>query len=82
METLDKFLANLADVILNPLIRLMFAVAVIYFLWGVFMYIKNADSEGERTKGAQHILWGIIGIAIMMGVYTILEVATSTTLGV
>lgn len=79
--TIDQFIVNIANVILNPLIRLMFAAAVIYFLYGVFVYIKNADSEGDRKTGAQHILWGLIGIVIMMGVYGILELFTSTLLG-
>lgn len=78
--TIDGFLAKLADVILNPLIRLMFAAAVIYFLWGVFTYIRNADSESERQKGAQHILWGVIGMGIMIGVYGILSLFTSAIL--
>ena len=81
MEALDQFITNLATVILNPLIRLMFAVAIIYFLWGVFVFIKNADSETERTKGAQHILWSIVGLSIMIGVYTILRIAKVSILG-
>lgn len=79
--TVDRFIMNIANVILNPLIRLMFAAAVIYFLYGVFVYIKNADSESDRAKGSQHILWGLVGIVIMMGVYGILEIFTNTLFG-
>jgi hypothetical protein len=79
--TVNTFLANLANVILNPLIRLMFAVAVLYFIWGVFVYIKNAGSDSERQVGAKHILWGLIGLAIMMGVYGILEIFTGLITG-
>jgi hypothetical protein len=78
--TIDRFLSNLAVVILNPLIRLMFAVAVVYFLWGVVQYIRSAGSEDGRQKGAKHILWGLIGLVIMMGVYSILQIATSALL--
>ena len=74
MEVLDRFLLNLANEILNPLIWLFFALAVIYFLWGVFKYIINSQSEEERKKGSQHIIWGLVGMAIMMGVYTIIEI--------
>lgn len=80
METVDKFIFNLATVILNPLIRLMFAVAVIYFLWGVFKYIVNSDSDNSRQTGGKHILFGLIGIVVMMGVYGILNIATSLIL--
>lgn len=44
-------------------------------------YIQNSNSETERQKGAQHILWSIIGIVIMMGVYTILLMARRTVFG-
>jgi hypothetical protein len=82
MTAIDNFIRTLATVILNPLIRLMFAVAVIYFLWGVFVYITNAESDDGRKKGAQHIMWGLIGLVIMMGVYGILSIATGTLLGI
>jgi hypothetical protein len=82
MIAIDNFIRQLARVILNPLIRLMFALAVIYFLWGVFVYITNAESTEGRKKGAQHILWGLVGLVIMMGVYGILRIATGTFLGV
>jgi hypothetical protein len=59
----------------------MFALAVIYFLWGVFVYISNAESDEGRQKGGRHILWGLIGIVIMMGVYGILRIATGTVFG-
>lgn len=81
MDNLDKFLTNLATTILNPLILLLFALAVIYFLWGVLKYIQNADSETERQKGSQHILWSLVGMVIMMGVYTILQMAKKAVFG-
>ena len=76
--TVSEFLTKLGEVILNPLISLMFAVALVVFLWGVFQYIKNADSPEDRKKGARHIIGGIIGLFIMISVYTILEILKNT----
>lgn len=76
--TVSVFISKLAEVILNPLIRLMFAVAIVVFLWGVFGYIKNADSPEERKKGTQHIIWGLVGLFIMVAVITILDIALNT----
>ncbi len=81
MGTLDTFINNLATTVLNPLIVLMFVGATIYFVYGVVLYIKNSSSDTERQKGAQHIMWGLVGIVIMMGVYTILEIARRSILG-
>jgi hypothetical protein len=69
--TLDEFIAKIGEVIINPLIKLMFGVAVAYFVWGVAKYIRNADDPSERKKGATGIMWGIIGFVIMLSVYTI-----------
>jgi len=75
--TIDIFIGNLATAIINPLITLMFALAVVYFLWGVFQYIKNADSDEGRQKGGRSILYGLLGIVIMIGVYGIIQIFTS-----
>jgi len=76
--TVSSFLTTLVEVIVNPLIRLSFAIALVVFLWGVFGYIKNADSPEDRKKGTQHIIWGLIGLFIMTSVFTILEIALNT----
>lgn len=78
MQSLNEFLAKFADAIVNPLIVLMFAVALVYFLWGVFNYIKGAGSETDRETGGKHILWGVIGMFIMISVWGILRVALNT----
>ena len=77
----DSVLSKLVENIINPLILLLFAVALIYFLWGVFVYIKNAEDSAKRIEGGKHILYGVIGLAIMIGVYGILNIVTSTLFG-
>lgn len=79
--TIDQFILNLANVILNPLIRLMFAVALVVFLWGIIEYIKGAGSPDSRKKGTNHILWGLVGLFIMVSVYGILALFKNTIFG-
>ncbi len=57
--------------IVSPLIWLLFTVAFVYFLWGVVRYIANGENEEERSKGTQHMLWGVIGLAIMLSAFGI-----------
>lgn len=77
-ERVDQFIRNVDKLIINPLIILLFALAVAYFLWGIFEFLSNAENEEKRTTGKTHMLWGIIGIAIMMGVYVILNIILNT----
>jgi len=76
--SLDSFLANVNREIINPLIILLFALAVAFFLYGVAEFIGNGDNEEKKTTGKQHMLWGIIGITIMMGVWAILYIILDT----
>ena len=74
----DQFIANLNKQIVNPLILLLFAAALVYFLIGVVEFIANQSNEEAQSKGKQHMLWGIIGITIMMGVFSILKIIMNT----
>lgn len=76
--TVDQFILNLANVILNPLIRLMFVVALVVFLWGIVEYIRGAGSSDSREQGTRHIIWGLIGLFIMVSVYGIIELFKNT----
>ncbi|MFZ2205291.1 MAG: hypothetical protein WAV23_01755 [Minisyncoccia bacterium] len=77
-ESLDKFIQNVNNLIINPLIVLLFALALAYFLWGVFVFISNQDNEEKKTTGKSHMVYGLIGITIMMGVWTILSIVMNT----
>ncbi|MEK7128813.1 MAG: hypothetical protein AAB471_01140 [Patescibacteria group bacterium] len=77
-DTLDGFLGRVSQYILNPLIGLVFAAAMVYFLWGVFDFIRNNENDTDREEGKKHMLWGIIGMFIMVAVYGIIGIITGT----
>jgi len=60
--------------ILNPLIGLMFTIAIAVFIWGIIEFIWNSGSEEKRTTGKQHIIWGLVGLLIMFTVAGIIEI--------
>jgi len=64
--------------IVNPVITLMVAVAVIYFLWGVFQFIRNAESPDERKKGGMNMLWGVVGLFLMASAYGVVNLIVGT----
>ncbi len=76
--SLDSFLIKVDQLIVNPLILLLFALALAYFLYGVVEFMFNQANEEKKTSGKSHMLWGIIGITIMMGVWTILGIILNT----
>ena len=72
--SVDSFISSVNQNIINPLITLLFGLAVVYFLYGVFKFIGNQENEENKTDGKNHMLWGVIGIVIMMGAFTILNI--------
>ena len=76
--SVDTFIASVNKQIINPLILLLFGLALVYFLYGVFEFIANQTSEEKKTQGKSHMIWGIIGITIMMGVFTIMNIVLNT----
>ncbi|MFH1455103.1 MAG: TrbC/VirB2 family protein [bacterium] len=71
---LQKILTN----VVNPIIYLIMALAVVYFVWGVMMFIQNADKAEKREEGYKHMIWGIIGIFIMVSAKGIINIIIST----
>ena len=71
---LNAFITAVEQQILTPIITLLALVAFVVFIWGVIVYIKDADNDEKRKEGQQHILWGIIGLVIIFGVTAIINV--------
>jgi len=76
--SLDDFIAKATDQIINPLILLLFALAVVFFLYGALKFFTSGQNEEKRTQGKSHMLWGIIGMTIMMAVFFIMKVVLNT----
>ncbi len=73
-----ELIKKINGAIVNPLIIVMFACALFMFLWGVRAYITGADNEEVRQKGANQMMWGIIGMAIMMMTFGIIRIVLNT----
>ncbi len=73
------FAGNIIYVINNILVPLLFAVAFIVFLWGIFKaYIYNAGDEAGREQGHKLVLWGLIGFAVMLSLWGLVNVVANT----
>lgn len=81
LSPIATFVGKVNRYIVNPLIILMFAAALVYFLYGVFEFILNLDKPDEREVGKSHMIWGIVGMFLMFAVFAILNII-QRTLGV
>lgn len=64
--------------ILDPLTVLLFVLATAIFLWGVIEMLANSDNEEARTTGRKHMIWGVIGLFIMLSVKVIIRMLCAT----
>lgn len=72
------FVDKIKGAILFPMIALLLGVALFMFLWGVFVYITHAEGDEARKTGKKHMLFGIIGLVIMISALAILNIAKAT----
>jgi hypothetical protein len=69
---------SIDKVIINPIIIFLFAVAMVYFLYGVAQYLLASDNEEVRSKSKSHMMWGVIGLFIMVAVFGIMRILLNT----
>lgn len=67
--------------IIDLLIPMAFALAIIYFFYGVAKYIGKAGDPKEAAAGKSIMIYGVIAIAVMASLYGIIAYL-QTSLGV
>lgn len=71
---MNSLINNIATKILNPLIGLLIAIAFLVFVWGIVELIYGSDNEEKIKVGKRHLVYGLIGLFIMLGVLGIMNV--------
>jgi hypothetical protein len=62
----------------KSVIPLIFALATMMFVWGVVQFVINSDDEAKKSKGKQFMLWGIIALTVMVSVWGLVGILSST----
>lgn len=66
-------------IINSILVPVLFALAFIVFLYGVAKaYIFSGGDETARETGHKYVLWGIVGFAVMLSLWGLVNIVTST----
>jgi hypothetical protein len=63
--------------ILNFLVYIILALAVVYFLWGLFKYVTVKDSDG-RDEAVKTITYGIIILFVMVSLWSLVAILGRT----
>ncbi|MEK7088231.1 MAG: hypothetical protein AAB808_01275 [Patescibacteria group bacterium] len=79
--SVTDIIKKIEDAVVNPILILLFAVALLVFIWGVFTYIVHADDPTKRSEGGKGMIYGVIGMFIMFSVFGIINLIASTVQG-
>ncbi|MBI2628058.1 MAG: hypothetical protein HYW71_01315 [Candidatus Niyogibacteria bacterium] len=61
-----QLISNIKKDIINPIIAFFMVLSTVVFIWGVIEMIAGAENEEKRTAGKLHIIYGLIGLFIMI----------------
>lgn len=63
---------------LSQAVILLIALAVVFFLYGILKYITAGDDEEKRTKMKNTMIYGIIGLFVMISFWGIVNILINT----
>lgn len=78
MEAAQGLVNKFVDLIIDPAILLIFSFAFVVFLYGLVEFMWDLNQGGETRKGTQHMLYGIVGMLIMVSVWGIIALLDNT----
>ncbi len=76
ISTIQGLLCKFSE-LLNAVLPVLIALGVVYFVWGVISFVVSDDEEA-KTKGRDRIVFGIIGLAVIIGVWGLVAIVRNT----
>lgn len=73
-----QLLQNFQTYIIDPAILLIFTAGFLVFLWGLVQFMWHLKDGADHNEGVQHMLWGVVGMFIMVSVWGIMTLIANT----
>lgn len=74
----NDLLRKINKVIINPIIIFIFTVALVYFLAGVVKFLNSGEDATAKNEGKAHMLWGVVGMFVMVATFAIMNIIINT----
>lgn len=71
--TLQVIIQNLLGTIINPLIPVVFGLALIAFFWGLARYLFSGLGEKDLQGAKNLMLWGVIALTVMLSIWGVVS---------
>ncbi len=77
-EAAQGIVDKVVALIIQPIVSLLFAVGFLVFMWGLVEFIANPTNDTKKTKGKKHMMYGVLGLFIMVSIWGIVGLVTNT----
>ncbi|MBI5456196.1 hypothetical protein HY969_00470 [Candidatus Kaiserbacteria bacterium] len=78
MDAGVTLMQRIDELILQPTIYLILTAGLLVFIYGLVQFIWHVREGTDHKEGLNHMLWGIIGMFIMVSVYGIISLIINT----
>lgn len=78
MDTLGNIVNWASCTLIKSIIPFLMALAVVGFIYGIIQYFLNPDNEEKRKKGKTYIIWGLIGLFVIVSMWGLVSVLSDT----
>jgi len=76
-NTFTGLICQAKDAILY-VVPFILTIAVVLFLIGLVKYVGNGDNEEKRTEGTKLMVYGVIGLFVIVAVWSLVSIVVGT----
>lgn len=76
-KSLTEIVEYVEKTVINPFIVFLIALAGLVFVWGMIEFLSNAGDSAAQSEGKRKIIWGIVGMTIMVSAFGIINLVGS-----
>ena len=80
MPAISEILGRFKYEVMWPAMTIIFAAGFLLFIWGLVKFMWNVEegSGSSQSEGRQHMVWGIVGMLIMVSFWSIIALIDNT----
>jgi len=75
-SSIQSVVATISNIV-NMVIPVLIALAIVFFIYGIVMYVIGTDEEAKKSAKSK-IIYGIIGLVIIVGMWGLVAIINNT----
>lgn len=77
-QAASQVLERIKTEVWTPVATVIFAAGFLLFVWGLVRFLWNVEEGSGREEGKNHMIWGIVGMFIMVSIWAIISLLDNT----